>query len=43
MASMVGVLCFLTQFIKSHDFLLVDMISWILLLKIFCLTNLTVF
>jgi len=43
MASMVGNLHFLTQFIKSHSFLLVDTISWILLSKNNCLAILTIF
>jgi len=41
MASVVGGLCFLTQFIRSHGLLLSKAISWILSSKNVCLADLT--
>jgi len=43
MVSVVGNLYFLTQFIKSHSFLLVNIIFWILFLKNNYLAILTIF
>ena len=43
MASVAGSLCFLTQFIRLHSLLLVNVISWILLSKKVYLAILTVF